>query len=202
MVVTPSAIFPLLLLPLSSQGYFWAALPSAWAKWVVAARRFKYVWRSIHTNLNYRMHAKVARLSFIFQTISSIGSGRNKAFSHTMCENWPPAGNGSKDSSSSSFSSRLLQKDGERTDTVMKDLQVTLYITEINYVVLFNVSSLSQLFAFGRLQSSLPKALESLFDPPTLHPTRLYWNWLLKGLLWHISWLMKHDIDFCDKCDT
>jgi hypothetical protein len=25
------------------------------------------------------------------------------------------------------------------------------------------------LFAFGRLQSSLPKALESLFDPP--HPT-------------------------------
>jgi hypothetical protein len=30
-------------------------------------------------------------------------------------------------------------------------------------------------FAFGRLQSSLPKALESLFDPhPTLHPTRLY----------------------------
>jgi hypothetical protein len=27
------------------------------------------------------------------------------------------------------------------------------------------------IFAFGRLQSSLPKALESLFDPPPLHPT-------------------------------
>jgi hypothetical protein len=39
--------------------------------------------------------------------------------------------------------------------------------------------------------------------PQLYHPpSRVYWNRLVKGLLWHISWLMKHDIDVCDKCDT
>jgi hypothetical protein len=53
-------------------------------------------------------------------------------------------------------------------------------------------------------RSSPPKALESLFahPPPTTPPPRLYWNWLLKGLLWHICWPMRHFIDNCDKCDT
>jgi hypothetical protein len=41
----------------------------------------------------------------------------------------------------------------------------------LKFIIFIDIIFRKPIFAFGRLQSSLPKALESLFDP---HPTRHY----------------------------
>jgi hypothetical protein len=63
--------------------------------------------------------------------------------------------------------------------------------------------------AIEEMQSVLPSADYKVvcrrpwnhFLTPLPH-SGLYWNWLLKGLLWHIGWPMTHKNDFCDMCDT
>jgi hypothetical protein len=59
--------------------------------------------------------------------------------------------------------SRLVP--GVRSEIVCKAIRLKENLSRLK-----GVHKVLELFAFGRLQSSLPKALESLFDPPSTPP--------------------------------